>query len=428
MLENLEVLEGNSVKLYRVLKDSQGAFKADPVTPSSAKVLSAEERGKKLFLIDKDWKSKLFMAQASFDALLEPLLAQSPQERNEAVHDLKTMLADLKNQETEPLVKAQAIMDSVSRTFLLNKASLKLKPQEVTVHEKTMARETEAIVSSALEMADDPTLVTGLFAAFQDLSNGQTVNHVMRVFASFTGFLRHYNSLHQHRLSQTLRKVFPAVYLESYRRLFPNLHARWMISDHLLQFPAMGFLQMREYALGALLHDIGKMGNLDYFESDSAYDAQQIRQHVFLSSGLILMNYGSEHGPARLLAGDHHNALGHPSGYGVSRLDKERTQRPQVETVRCLASDPDGFATGEALGYLPSEMLAVVDIYDAMIDTSRTYKKAMSPTEAVAFLEDTMVASNKLDPVLVDLYIDFLRKQGVELPDNRGFDYKTGGL
>ena len=44
--------------------------------------------------------------------------------------------------------------------------------------------------------------------------------------------------------------------------------------------------------------------------------------------------------------------------------------------------------------------------------------------EAAAFLEDTMAASGKLDPVLVDLYIDFLRTQGVEVPASRGFRQK----
>jgi hypothetical protein len=35
-----------------------------------------------------------------------------------------------------------------------------------------------------------------------------------------------------------------------------------------------------------------------------------------------------------------------------------------------------------------------------------------------------MAAAGKLDPVLVDLYIDFLRSQGVTVPEDRGFDHK----
>ena len=424
LLEQIETLKQHGIPVYRVLKDSHGEFRADPVDLQALVSLPIEERTKKNFLINKEWKSKLFASLDTFDAQLEPLLDQSPQERSEAVHALKVALAELKATNAEPMVKVKVIMDFVPKTFLLNKASLKLKPQDMSPYDKSLTKDTEGIVSTVLEMASDPALVSGLFSAFQDLSNGQTLNHVFRVFSSFNGFLHYYNQLHQLRLPQTLRKVFPKVYLDDYRRLLPKVESHWMVSDHVLQLSSFSFLQMKEFSLGAFLHDIGKMGNLDYFESDAAYDAQQIRQHVFLSAGLILMNFGNEHSSARLLAGDHHNGLGHPGGYGLTRLEIERSQRAPMEIRRCLSSSADGFTSGEALGFLPVEMLAVTDVYDAMIDTSRAYKKAMSPSQAVVFLEETMVAEGKLDPVLVDLYVDFLRVQGVEVPDDRGFTFK----
>jgi len=425
VLENLDALVTHQIPIYRVLKNSEGNLRADPVQPTQARELSEAERGQKLFLVEKDWKKRLFAAADTFDAELEELLAESPEERTRAVGALKTALAELKLQGAEPMVKAQCIMDTVSKAFLLNKASLKLKPLEVTVHEKTLARDTSSIVGTALEMAEDPALVSGLFTAFQGLSNGQTINHVVRVFASYSGFLRYYNSLHQHRLSQVIRRSFIPVYRATYRKILPNLDDHLMNSDNLLQLSAIDPLDLKEYALGAFLHDIGKMGNIDYFESDAAYDPQQIRQHVFLSSGLILMNYGNDHDGARLLAGDHHNALGHPGGYGVTRLERESGRRAAAETLRCLSGDSRGFVTGEALGWLPVEMLAVADVYDAMIDDSRAYKKPMTPAQAVVFLEETMVAQGKLDPVLVDLYTDYLRAQGQEVPADRGFSYKT---
>lgn len=426
ILENREVLASQSVPLYRVLQNAGGELRAEAVAISVVGSLSAAERGQKRFLIDKEWKQKLFAAADPLEAMLEELEDETPEERAKAVADLKMALADLKNQGAEPMVKARTIMDTVARTFLLNKASLKLKPLEVTVHERSLAKDSTAIVTTALEMAEDPALVSGLFSAFQDLSNGQTINHVVRVFASYSGFLRYYNTQHQQRLSQTLRRVFPSVYRDAYQRLLPHLDDHLLNSDHLLQLPGLDAFELKEYALGAFLHDIGKMGNIDYFESDSAYDAQQIRQHVFLSAGLILMNYGNEHNGARLLAGDHHNALGHQGGYGVTRLERERGMRPASEPLRCLSGDSDGFVSGEALGWLPIEMLAVADVYDAMIDDSRAYKKPMTPSQAVVFLEDTMAAQGKLDPVLVDLYVDYLRAQCVEVPSDRGFLHKTG--
>ena len=425
LLEHLEVLEAQGVPLFRVLKNSDGNLKAEAVTPSAVRALSESDKPKKLFLLDRTWANKVFASMDTFDAQLAPLLAQSPEQRAQAVSALRIALADLKARDVAPEAKALAIMNSISQTFLLNKASLKTKPQDVSHHEKAVAKDTDAIVTTALEMAEDPAMMAGLFSCFQGLSNGQTINHILRVFVSFTGFVEYYNGLHQNHLSLSLRQAFPRAYQPSYQALLPHLSPPLMTSDQLLQFPPLGFFERKEYALGAFLHDIGKMGNIDYFESEAAYDPVQIQQHVFLGAGLILMNYGNAHDGARMLAGDHHNALGKPGGYGITRLERERGVRKPLETVRVLSGDSGGFVSGEALGWLPVEMLAVCDVYDAMTDSSRIYKKAMSSTEAVIFLEDNMVTSGKLDPVLVDLYIDYLRIRGTEVPGDRGFGFKT---
>jgi len=425
ILEHLDALTSQSVPVFRVLKNTGGDLRAEPVDARIAGTLSEDDRQKKLFLVERTWANQVFAATDPFDAQLAPLLAQSPDQRAKAVAAVRTALAELKVKNVPPEAKAAVIMESVSQMFLLNKASLKARPEEVSSHDRALAKDTDTIVGLALEMAEDPALMAGLFSCFQGLSNGQTINHVLRVFVSFTGFVGYYNELHQNRLSLTLRHAFPRAYLESYRALLPQLSTPLLTSDQLLQFPALGFYERKEYSLGAFLHDIGKMGNIDYFESEAAYDPVQIQQHVFLGAGLILMNYSNAHDGARMMAGDHHNALGKPGGYGITRLERERSSRKPMETVRVLSGISDGFVSGEALGWLPVEMLAVADVYDAMTDNSRIYKKAMTSTEAAVFLEDNMVKAGKLDPVLVDLYIDYLRTRGTEVPDDRGFNVKT---
>lgn len=425
VLEHREALESHDIPVYRVLRSPSGELRAEAVPPGSALEVPVAERDKKTYLVDREWMHKVFSEEDPFEAELEELAEVGPQERTRALSALKTSLAALKAEAAAPMVQAQAIMDTVTRAFLLNKASLRVWDSGLGPQERTLARETTSIVGTVVEMAENPAVVSGLLTLFQGLSNGQTVNHVTRVFATYTGFLKYYNHLHQQRLPQALRRVFPSVYLPHYRAILPGVPEHLLVSDQVLQLPAFDAFATREFALGAFLHDIGKMGNIDYFESDATYDAKQIQQHVFLSAGLILENYGTEHEGARLLAGDHHNALGHPQGYGLTRWERERGSRPPVETVRSLSGLADGFVSGQALGWLPVEMLAVADVYDAMIDDSRSYKKPMSPALAVVFLEDTMAAQGKLDPVLVDLYIDFLRTQKRDVPDDRGFLFKT---
>ena len=424
VLDHLEALKKNSVPVFRGLKTAGGLIKSQRIDPELAERVAPSDRGQKLFLLDRAWKRTLFAATDTFDKNLEPLLQKSAEERAQAVASLKGVLAHLKNEPADPGKKAKVIMDSVKDVFLLNKASLKSKTTEVTKNERSLAKDTESIIGAAMEMAEEPELVEGLFASFRSLSNGQTVNHVLRVFATYSGFIRHYNVRHQNRLVGDLRRVFPKLYLEQYQAMLPHLKPHLISSDNLLQLPFFEEYHLKEFALGAFLHDIGKMGNLDYFESDATYDAAQVRQHVFLSAGLILMNYGTDHELARLLAGDHHSAMNHPDGYGVTRFEREKGLQPPMEAQRALSSSAENYLRGRALGYLPVEMLAVADVYDAMTDSSRSYKKAASPAEAVVFLEERMAAVHKLDPFLVDLYIDYLRTNGVDVPDDRGFQFK----
>jgi len=428
VLDNLEVLKKNDIPVYRGVNTPDGMIKPQRVDPSVAATLPASDLDRRLFLIDGDWHQRLFSQHDTFDAVLEPIRRKSAEEKATAVRELKAVMGSIRHSKDDTMTKAQLIMDTVQQTLQYNKAGLRGRPDEVTVHEKSIAKDTESIVEAVLEQVEKPEIIRGLFSTFQSMSNGQTINHQLRVFTSFSGFLKYYNRQHASRFVADLRQIFPHVYRDYYRKMLPKVLESKLTSDNLLEFPSINAFDGREYALGAFLHDIGKMGNIDYFESAAKFDATQIQEHVFLSAGLILMNYGNNHDVARLMAGDHHNALGKPNGYGLSRRERETGVHKLVEPEKVLASKSMDFISGLALGFLPTEMLAVVDIYDAMTDPSREYKKPMTPTEAVIFLEDTMVAEGKLDPVLVDLYIDFLRTQAIDVPADRGFQFKFDRL
>ncbi len=62
---------------------------------------------------------------------------------------------------------------------------------------------------------------------------------------------------------------------------------------------------------------------------------------------------------------------------------------------------------------MESRIIGVVDAYDAMT-TNRTYRKALSPREAVNELEANK--HSQFDPQVVDIFIDLLQKEGVVTP------------
>jgi response regulator RpfG family c-di-GMP phosphodiesterase len=428
-------LVASKARVFKIVRLADGQLAPQAVTMEFIENLPTAELDKKQFVVHKDWEQHIPLAESSrtqveeIDPFVEKLRAYTsftPEERAVEVTQIREKIDELRKADAPAMTKAQAIMDAVEQTFLINKASLKQAKSEVTENERTVAVETESFVNSVLSMVDESDLVGPLFKSFSKLSNGQTINHITRVFSMMAGFIHYFNNLHQQRVGQKIRLIFSECYAGYYRRLFPNLEDIQLTADNMVQLAAFTPPEMKEYALGAFLHDIGKLANFDYFESDKAYDAKQIRDHVFVGTGLILINYGTDYEKARLMAGDHHNALFHKDGYGVSRLERDLGQRTLKETVRCITASVDEYTSGMALGFLPTEMIAIIDIYDAMTDASRTYKKPMSPLEAVKFIEEKQVGAGKLDPILFDLFVDFLREKGQGDFEKLGFSYKFG--
>lgn len=426
LLERQADLQRSGVRFYRVRPKAAGKLGVEACDFAALARLPDEEKRRKQFILGKDWESQVLEhdPESLFPKLLEEYIAVGPQQRAAEVTGIRSTLEELRKTNAAPFAKVEAIMSAVERTFVINKASLQLDKASITLAERTIAGETQSVVNSALAMIEESKLGMHLVEAFKSLSNGQTVNHVQRVFSNFCSFLYYYNQRQNQRVSQNIRLVFQHEYLEAYRRILPELKPHLYVSDNLIQLPRLEPPELKRFALGAFLHDIGKVANLDYFESNAGYDPQEIRQHVFVSAGLILMNYGSDHEDARLMAGDHHNALFHKDGYSVTRWERERGVRKLAETVRCVSASADEYSGGLAKGYLPVEILAIVDIYDAMTDRSRSYKQVMDPAQAIAFMTEKPLAAGKIDPVLFDLFVDYLKSTGVDLPEDCGLNFK----
>ncbi len=426
-------LVASRTRIFKIVRLDDGQLAPQAVTMEYVENLPSDALDKKQFVIHKDWESRIpanipvLDLSEEVDPMVEQLRAYatvSPEDRVVEVAKIRNTIDELRKSEDPPQVKAQAIIDAIRETFVINAVSLKHTKSEVTENERNLANEAKMVVNSVVALNEEEDFAAAYFQAFSGLSNGQTLNHIQRVFSMMISFLKYYNQLHQRRIGQSIRLIFNECYSPFYRQLFPALEAIQLTADNMIQLASFSPPEIKEYALGAFLHDIGKMANFDYFESDQGYDPKQIREHVYVGSIMVYLNYGSEHDRARLMAGDHHNALFHKDGYGITRVDRMGNPRALKEPVRCITASIDEYLSGMALGYLPTEMISVIDIFDAMTDASRTYKKPMSASEAVIFIIDKQVNSGKLDPILVDIFIDFLRASGQKVPDDQGFNYK----
>lgn len=425
-------LVGSQVPIFRVLGQAGGSYRAVPLGWDELPPVSSPPAGAEDFALARQWTraaapgspAETVLKEDSFHKRWAALLELSPDDRvRELTQARKHLEAALKT-ETDSQRRVELAAGVTETVFLVNRAVIGLQRPGLTANDQILVEETVAVIHSVVALIEEAPLAVSLFRNLQTHTDSQTLDHIVRVFALMAGFLLHYNGLHRSGIIAKIRAAFPTRYREVYGRLLPHLAENWLRSDNVVRLPHLTPGQIRVHALGALMHDIGKIQDLDYFETDSVYDKVKIQRHPVLGSGLFLRTYGNSYEDARYIVGDHHNYLFHPDGYGLTRWDRERRGVPEGPPLCCIADTLETYTSGQALGFLPVEVCAVIDIYDAITDPSRRYKQPLAPLDALQFMEGQFVAKGKVDPVLFDLFIDYLRTLGVDLPPDKGLSAK----
>ena len=134
------------------------------------------------------------------------------------------------------------------------------------------------------------------------------------------------------------------------------------------------FDKLLQFSIGALLHDIGKIDNIDYFEGKEKYDKKIIMKHAPISYNMIVKT--REFDPeVALLAALHHEYYNDSAGYGVSKIlfpdNIKKFKTPQY----CLTYDVSDIKNGRALAYVPIKILEIIDVFDALTDKNRRYRE-----------------------------------------------------
>ena len=168
--------------------------------------------------------------------------------------------------------------------------------------------------------------------------------------------------------------------------------------------------EMNLYSVGALLHDIGKVKDLDYFEGANGRDYERIKKHLFNSYALVSQT--SEYPLEVILTvALHHEYYG--LGYGpYEHLHALKLKKyPNFQIQRIMTYDAKAIDECEAFAYFPAKMLEIIDVYDALIDPARKYRggKTFTPEEALNIMREDFIEKHvKLDPILYDVFVEFL--------------------
>lgn len=354
------------------------------------------------------------------------------------VDTLKTYNKELQALGKNPKIThriAQSIADISNDVGIINKINMfegiqKLKKQQINM--EYLKKSNEAMTAQTIELVATISniLIQNLetqkvFDELRHYSDGGVMAHSNRVFITYINFLNYYNSMinHSSAFIHKVRTTFADKYKNYYDRVLETydingggkniIYKEFKTIEECID---RGMRSLPEsdlylYAVGALLHDIGKVKDLNYFESATGRDTERIEQHLFNSYALVTKT-GEYPLEVILTLAFHHEYYG--LGYGpFSTFYKQKKEMDTKFRISCILTyDAKNADRCDALAYIPSKMLEIVDVYDALIDPARKYRpggKVFTNREAVKIMKTEFIENHvKLDPVLFDTFINFL--------------------
>ncbi|MCL2129062.1 MAG: metal-dependent phosphohydrolase [Treponema sp.] len=358
-------------------------------------------------------------SELGFGKEADVILSMTIPEQVNKIEENKSKLNDLiVNKTKDPAIVTEALVETTKDAALINHAvlmnAMKAGDDEAKKITQTIVTSTTEMVKASVQLVTDDIFDNELMAALVQKSNGTIVQHMTRVYLCGISFLAFYNKLvSTSSIINKLRISFNGRYRNYYHTLIPNVDMEDLSLEHVFykgmrSIPAEIFTQ---WAVGFLIHDIGKAGAVEYHEGEAAYNRDIVVEHVKLGYTSV-MNKTSYPREAGLITGYHHEYYGDSSGYGYFRtyLEQYKKANPKARQDYCITYELEPMLDFIALAYFPAKVLEIIDVYDSVTDPNRKYHKAMKPEEALSMMrEEFIVKKQKIDPVLFDIFETFIK-------------------
>ncbi|MDR0323289.1 MAG: metal-dependent phosphohydrolase [Treponema sp.] len=345
----------------------------------------------------------------------------STEEKIDRLDENKKLLNELliqKTKDEETVIKA--LVETTKDAALINHAILEeamhFANDEAKKITQDIVHSTHEMVKTSAQLVSENLFNNELLNTLVKKSNGTIVQHMTRVYLNGIGFLAYYNNLVSASSAiQKLRISFASKYRSFYHTLLPHLDPDHVVLEHVF-LGGMRAIQHDDFfkwAVGFLIHDIGKASAIEYHEGEAAYDRNTVIEHVKMGFKSIMTktNYPRE---ASLITGYHHEYYGDPAGYGYFRayLQQYKKQNPDVRQDYCITYELEPMLDYKAHAYFPAKVLEIVDVYDSVTDPNRLYRKPMSPEEALAMMREEFIEKHlKIDPIIFDIYADYIAEK-----------------
>jgi len=336
---------------------------------------------------------------------------------NQDKDKLNALLEQKDKDETEVV---EILIDTTKNAALVNHTALEdaifRGDDEAKKLTQGLVDSTHEMVKSSAQLISQDVFSNELMNTLVEKSNGTIIQHMTRVYLNGIAFLTYYNNLVSTSSAiQKIRVKFASQYRKFYKALLPHLDDDEINLEHVFY----GGLRVippelfNKWAVGFLIHDIGKAAAVEYHEGESSYDRKIVIDHVKQGYKSIMTktNYPME---ASLVTGYHHEYYGDPSGYGYFRayLAQYKKQNPYATQDYCITFDLEPILDYQALAYFPAKVLEIIDVFDSVTDPHRVYRKPMTSEEALTMMrEDFIEKHQKVDIILFDIFSTFIREK-----------------
>jgi len=343
------------------------------------------------------------------------------EQKVDRLNENKSRLDELLTQkDPKEEVVTEALVDTTKSAALINHSAL----ENAIYHADDVAKKltqdlvdsTYEMVKSSAQLISEDIFKNELMNTMVEKSNGTVIQHMTRVYLNGIAFLSYYNKLVSGSSAiQRMRINFVKDYRKFYHALLPHIN----VDDINLERVFYGGMRAitpddyMKWAVGFLIHDIGKAPAVEYHEGESSYDRKIVIDHVKQGFKYTTSktNYPKE---ASLIIGYHHEYYGDPDGYGFFRayLANYRKENPGARPDYCIAYELEPILDYHTLAYFPAKVLEIIDIYDSVTDPHRVYRKPLTAQEAIDMMREEFINKHlKIDPILFDIFAMFVKEK-----------------
>jgi hypothetical protein len=342
----------------------------------------------------------------------------STEKKLDWINNNKKKLNSLINQKPKDLdavigTLVETTKDAAVINYITLEEAIKLGDDEAKEFTQGIVESTNDMVKSSAQLMKENFLDDELMSTLVEKSNGTILQHMTRVYLNGVAFLSYYNNLVTTSSTiQRLRLSFATRYRDFYHSLLPHLEADNIVLERAFYggMRAVPPELFNKWAVGFLIHDIGKAADVEYHEGEASYNRDIVTEHVKQGYQSIIKktNYPVE---ASLITGYHHEYYGAPDGYGYFRsyLQQYKSSNPEAKQDYCMAYELEPMVDYCALAYFPAKVLEIIDVYDSLTDPKRVYRKAMTPAEALQMMQEEFIEKHqKIDKILFDIFVSFI--------------------